>query len=274
MIRYLTYSDYGQLKGMKTNIQDDYIVRIFPRLVENDSLVGYFEDDRLVGIAGLTTFENEIGILGRLRTDVDFRGRGIASSLMKTLMESAYSSSSIKWIGYATEKSNLPANQLSKKLNMMLTSTVVSARIRAGVIRGKVDSISFNKFQNPITKRSALSNSFQDSRFSFFPYEIYYPLPYIPVLSDVYIEKIELYSSEAGDFFLSREEKGDSYLHLKLFNPTLLNSKAMWTIVNNIASEEDRRIWIDLPLEHDHLLNKTFEKTFWHLIGQGRETRT
>lgn len=255
---------------MKTNIHNDYILRIFPRLVEQESLLGYFENDRLIGIAGLTVFENEIGILGRLRTDVTYRGRGIATSLMKELIQNAYMSDSMKWVGYATEMDNTPANELSKNVNMSIKSKLVSARVRPGEIAGMDDRLVFKSMTDPLMKRSELINSFEESKFSFFPYEIYYPLPYIPSLSNLYMEKLEMYSSGGGSFFLMRDEKGDSYLHVKLFNAHLLTSKPMWNIINKIANDEGRTIWIDLPKEHADLLEEPFQKTVWHLIGQGR----
>ncbi|WP_377888809.1 GNAT family N-acetyltransferase [Alkalihalobacillus sp. R86527] len=273
MIKYLTYSDYGLLENMNTNIRNDYILRIFPRLVQQESLIGYFENDRLIGIAGLTLFENEIAILGRLRTDVSYRGKGIATTLMKALIEKAYMTQSLKWVGYATEMDNIPANQLSKRLNMTRESILVSARVGPGIIHGIEGQSRFNKRTNSRLKRSTVLKAFNENQFSFFPYEIYYPLPYIPSLSHLYIEKIELYSSEVGSFFLTREEKGDSYLHVKLFNPTLLKNKQMWNIINKIANDEGRTIWIDLPIEYEDLLGEAFQKTYWHLIGQGREMK-
>lgn len=270
MIRTLTHYDYEHVKGMVTNIEDDYIIRIFSHLVEQDLLVGYFINSKLVGLAGLTIFEDEVAILGRLRTHVRYRGKGIATSLMEVLIDHAYKSDRVKWVGYATEKDNLSANSLSSKLNMVTKAEIISARVSPGTVIGVDSGGPFKKIDSLPSKQRKLAANAKESQFTFFPYAIYYPLPYIPDLSDLYISNIEMYSSKAGDFFLMRDEKGASYLHLKLFDLTLLKSKAMWKIVNRIAHEEQRTIWLDLPASHEDPLND-FQKTHWHLIGRERE---
>ncbi|MFC7321988.1 hypothetical protein [Halobacillus campisalis] len=54
-VRKLTLNDLPALTQMDTGIEDDYVIRIFDRLVASPSqeLYGLFQEDQLLSLAGL-----------------------------------------------------------------------------------------------------------------------------------------------------------------------------------------------------------------------------
>lgn len=269
LIRTLEYEDIPLVKEMPTGIEDDYVIRIIHKLMQEEKIVGYFKKEMLVGIAGLTIFEGEAAVLGRLRTHSDFRKKGIASELMNTLQIEAFENPAIIWVGYATEDYNTGGNCIAPHLQMQLESQIVSSRISPHTIIGQTVTRSFNIVTEE-NKKATIEKYWKESGQSFFPYSIYYPLPYLPSLSSTYLEQVELFANDTGGFMLVKEEKGASYLHVKVLNETTLYSREMWKMVNAYAIEEARTIWIDLPIQQAKWLEPYSHQTTWCLYGQKR----
>ncbi|WP_347549862.1 GNAT family N-acetyltransferase [Pseudalkalibacillus hwajinpoensis] len=270
MIRILTEADKEIVSSMETGIEDDYVIRIFLKLVEEDCVIGYFQDQMLVGIAGVTIFESEAAVLGRLRTHRNFQGQGIATMLMNRLKNDAFLEPGVTWTGYATERNNVPGNRLAKHLQMDLEASLVSSRISPGDVVGWNEELSFQHESSREEKRKCLIENDQCRKLSFFPYSIYYPLPYAPHLSHTYVDSLEMYRSDAGSFFLMKEEKGASYLNIKVWDEQVLYSKSMWEIVNEQAEQEARLIWVDLPSNLARSFEAKSHQTVWNLYGQTR----
>ncbi|MBN8207973.1 GNAT family N-acetyltransferase [Bacillus sp. NTK071] len=267
MIRKLKAADIEDVIGMETGIEDDYVIRIFSKLIEEDYMLGYFEGDTLVGIAGITIFEEEVAVLGRLRTHMNYRGRGIASTLMKQLKEEAFHSLGMQWVGYATEKHNKAGNRLARNLQMNFEATIVSSRISPNAVAGTYDTQPYRFDFSRESKNKYLEEFSQNEDLPFFPHSIYYPLPYVPTLTTSYLDTIEMYQNDLGTFMIMKEEKGASYLHVKVWNERTLHSKEMWQIVNAEAEREARSIWIDLPTYQAKSLEAQSHQTIWHLYG-------
>ena len=269
VIRKLGYLDVPQVEEMPTGIEDDYVIRIIHKLIQNENMIGFFMKEKLVGIAGMSLFEGEAAVLGRLRTHKDYRKKGIASALMNTLQTKAFENPAVIWTGYATEDYNTAGNSLAPHLQMQLESEIVSCRISPQSILGQTDTEPFNKV-NDMDKKVTIEKYWKTSVSSFFPYSIYYPLPYLPSLSSVYLKQVEVFVNDNGGFLLMKEEKGASYLHVKVLNKSTVYSKAMWKSVNAYALEEARAIWIDLPKQDAKWLEPFSHQTTWHLYGQKR----
>ncbi|MGA9290656.1 MAG: GNAT family N-acetyltransferase [Anaerobacillus sp.] len=270
MIRKLAAEDTDIVKKMKTGIEGDYVLRILHKLIEDDHILGYFEKGKLVGIAGMSIYENECAVLGRLRTHVEYRGRSIASKLMNHLRMEALENPNIVWTGYATEATNIAGNRLASSLSMNLEAVIVSTRISPGIVNGTNAGGPYRFEPSTKIKKKVLEIECAHLEFPFFPYSIYYPLPYVPDLTQLYLDNIELYTSKTGNFVIMREDKGASYLHLKVWNGQTLHCQEMWRIVNFIAQKEDRTIWVDLPKEQAYLFKTQSNQTIWHLYGQKR----
>ncbi|WP_226657465.1 GNAT family N-acetyltransferase [Pseudalkalibacillus hwajinpoensis] len=269
MIRRLTSKDIPVVKEMPTGLEEDYVSRILHRLIEEETIMGYFHNEKLVGIAGMTMFEREAVVLGRLRTHVDYRNKGIASALMNTLKNEAFNHQMVTWVGYATEEYNTAGNRLAPHLEMHLEAKVVSSLVSPYVMMGQTTT---EPFERVVTadKKTIIEKYWKKNKATFFPYSIYYPLPYLPILSPAYLNKVELFVNGSGGFMIMKEEKGASYLHLKVFNETTLYNKTMWDMVNAHASEEARTIWVDLPIQQAKWLEPYSHQTIWHLYGQKR----
>lgn len=271
MIRKLTVADRKDVRAMETGIEDDYVIRIFSKLVEEDDMLGYFEGHKLVGIAGMTIYEGELAVLGRLRTHTNYRGRGIASALMNELKEEAFHSLNMSWAGYATEKNNLAGNRLARCLQMNLEATVVSSRLSPGTVEGTLDTQPYRSDFSRECKKNYLEELSVTEDLTFFPHSIYYPLPYVPKLTSGYLDSIEMFQNDFGTFILMKEEKGATYLHVKVWNEKTLHSKEFWEIVNAEAEREARSIWIDLPTEQAKWLEAHSHQNIWHLYGKKKE---
>lgn len=269
LIRRLTSKDIPIIKEMPTGLKEDYVGRILQRLLEEETLLGYFYKEKLVGIAGMTIFERQAVVLGRLRTHADYRNQGIASALMKALQKEACHHRLISWVGYATEEYNTPGNRLAPHLKMKLEAKVVSSRVSPYVMIGQNKTEPFKRVV-AADKKITIETYWKKNESDFFPYSIYYPLPFLPILSPSYLNQVELFVNGSGGFMIMKEEKGASYLHLKVFNETTLYSKELWETVNAYASEEARTIWVDLPLQQAKWLEPYSHQTVWHLYGQKR----
>lgn len=269
LIRRLTSKDIFVIKEMPTGLEEDYVKRIVERLIKEETLMGYFHNEKLVGIAGMTIFEREAVVLGRLRTHVDYRNQGIASALMNTLQKEAFHHPQISWVGYATEEYNTAGNRLAPHLHMDLEAKVVSSRVSPYVMKGQNTTEPFERVESA-DKKTTIETYWKKNEAAFFPYTIYYPLSFLPILSPAYLNQVELYVNDHGGFMIMKEEKGASYLHLKVFNEITLWNKTMWEMVNAYASEEARTIWIDLPIQQAKWLEPYSHQTVWHLYGLKR----
>src|SRR5690625_2943220 len=119
-IRQLTARDLELYQKMQTGLDSDYMLRAFERLATSSDhqLFGLFIDDQLATIAGYSVFPGGYAMLGRLRSDQRFRGRGYATEINKFMIDDVRKSPEINWVGGYTNIQNVPARQILKKLDI------------------------------------------------------------------------------------------------------------------------------------------------------------
>lgn len=66
-IKQLTIDDYRAVLDMQTGVEDDYVLRIFPQLIENpaQTLFGLVTAEGIAALAGVYRLPNGNGVLGR-----------------------------------------------------------------------------------------------------------------------------------------------------------------------------------------------------------------
>ncbi|WP_070121187.1 GNAT family N-acetyltransferase [Bacillus marinisedimentorum] len=252
-IRKLTASDIEALKNMETGINDDYVVRIFPRIVEARSheLFGLFENGSMVVIAGVTFFENRYAVLGRLRTDRSHLQKGYATKLLHAITETLTEKEEIQWIGAATNTNNPAAVKVLHKLGMNMHSAFHSVTIDpadASFLTGNEDK-TWDEVTGVEEKRYLLEQlPPAKNELQLFPYECYYPLPYEPqFLSDVYLAKCIFYKKGSRFAVVMPDEKAESYFHVKYFHEDLFKQSGLWNTIVPLAEDNGRKFWLDLP---------------------------
>lgn len=232
---------------MDTGINDDYIKRVFSRIIENDPVYGLFENNQLMGIAGWTIFEDKYAVLGRLRTDRRHQGKGIATKLLKHLLHLLNEQDEIIWRGLATQQNNTPAKKLAEKLGMISMATFHSLKER---------SSSSTFFEKIYYEKECITSPLDIKHFimkedkktlNMFPYECYYPLPFDPTnLSLAYLSEHRLYEWKDRYILVKEDEKGEKYLHIKYFWDDFFEQAELLNFVLSLARNEKRKLWLDL----------------------------
>ncbi|UOR11750.1 GNAT family N-acetyltransferase [Halobacillus amylolyticus] len=126
-VKKLTLEDLTALEQMNTGIDDDYIIRIYDRLIASNTqeLFGLFQDKKLVSIGGYSLFGNKkFAMIGRLRSDRRYQSRGYSTELLIQVMEELHSSSHVKWIGANTHVHNLPTRRVLEKIGLESGPTI------------------------------------------------------------------------------------------------------------------------------------------------------
>ncbi|MBM7551319.1 GNAT family N-acetyltransferase [Thalassobacillus pellis] len=218
-IRSLHLHDMEKLKKMDTGIENDYIIRIFKRLVSaaEHGVVGLFSDEDLVSLAGYTIFADEFAMLGRLRTDRNYSGQGYSTKVLQHIIDYSNRKANISWIGANTQIHNTPARKVIEKAGLNAGPTHFYTVLKSpeqvtgtkGPVWEKVDT--FNE-------KSSLLASLHFTALDAFPYECYYPLPFDQQLfTNNYLEECTFYVNSATDRFviLRNDLKGDLYSHVK-----------------------------------------------------------
>ncbi|QHT47584.1 GNAT family N-acetyltransferase [Bacillus sp. SB49] len=217
-IRRLTRNDYDVFKRMDTGIEDDYVLRIFPRLVESDSeyLYGMFEDDALLSICGISLYgKGRYAMLGRLRSDRRHQGKGCSTNLLSRVIEDFQINENIRWFGGHTQINNKAARRVFSKLGFHGESVTHAVILKKPEhLKGHTPGPVWEEVTDPSHKRSLLMQYAS----KVFPYECYYPLPYDEVFfTDAYMKASSFYINKAEDRFMiiRNDVKGEAYAHVK-----------------------------------------------------------
>jgi hypothetical protein len=273
IIRKLTIEDRQQVEMMDTGIEGDYVLLIFNRLIEHDDLFGLFINDSLVSIAGLTVFGNGYAVLGRLRTDIKFRGNGYATKLLLYLDNYAQDQKHIKWIGLATEGKNKPVRKICKELSLSQVSEYFSCLIETAVLKN-IGPIRTGDWEE-ITcfheiRKIIIENSQQEHPLNMFPYECYYPLPFERnVFTDDYLSKCKVFIKKDRFVIFMPDEKDRSYLHMKYVCDDIHEQEDLLSIAATLALATNRTLWIDMPNKSAKNLNNLFsDKKRWCMYGK------
>ncbi|WP_347862444.1 GNAT family N-acetyltransferase [Salimicrobium sp. PL1-032A] len=116
-MKQLTERDKSFFTSMSTGIEDDYIARIFERLVTSEShtLYGMFRGGQLVSTAGYSLFaEGTCAMLGRLRSDINHRGKGYSTELLHHIITELKHRRRVEWIGPTLKRPTLREGVSSK----------------------------------------------------------------------------------------------------------------------------------------------------------------
>ncbi|SDJ61894.1 GNAT family N-acetyltransferase [Salimicrobium halophilum] len=217
-MKQLTEQDKPSFASMSTGIEDDYIARIFERLVTSDvhTLYGMFQQGQLVSTAGYSLFaEGTYAMLGRLRSDLNHRGKGYSTELLHHIIHELRKRGDIEWIGANTETTNPQGRRVLEKLGMTpygpLTYTVVP---RSEFEKLPSSEHEWIEVQSTSEKEEIIKTLHPDR---LFPYECYYPFP----LSDALLREFRtdearlfLHPDEQRYVLLKEDFKGYEYTNV------------------------------------------------------------
>lgn len=222
-VNMLSIDDLPALQAMDTGIEDDYVIRIFDRLINSEShkLFGLFQDKRMLAICGYSLFGgNKFAMLGRLRSDQRYQQKGNATQLLQPVIKHLKQQPEVSWIGANTHIGNLPARRVLEKLGIKQGPivhylTLTNPKLLTGHSPG-----SAWKPVHGIESKRQLLQSLTTNTLEMFPYECYYPLPFDEDLfTDQYLYKTSFYLNPDGSRFvvLQNDTKKFDYSHVKYF---------------------------------------------------------
>ncbi|MFZ3579678.1 GNAT family N-acetyltransferase [Virgibacillus sp. DJP39] len=278
IIRILHSNDYSHLESMDTGTDDDYVKRIFEKLISgNNRLFGLFLNGQMVSIGGYSIYAGKYAMLGRLRSDRRYKGNAYATELMSYMMNEAFQLNGIEWVGANTQEENSAARRVMEKIGLGTYSTLYSATT--------YDTSLFDtgtKPWNPVTdlqqKKDWLSTMYDDDS-SVFPYECYYSFPASKELfQDNDLNQWSFYENDAKTRALitKTDQKKHHYLHVIYPWNDIISQKGLWETIDidyrKLMKQTDGEtyIWVDLTKEQMQSLpeNHQFElPSPWILYG-------
>lgn len=218
-LKLLTQSDKPMFMSMDNGIKDDYIARIFDRLVTSDShtLYGLFYQGKLVSTAGYSLFaEGTYAMLGRFRSDRKYRGRGFVTEILHHVVAELENDPAIRWIGANTETKNLRARRVLEKIGM-----TPSDPLRYNVVpRAELEKLpeaahAWTEISPDSEKMRWIRTLHPSGRL--FPFECYYPFPLSGnLLREFPLQKARMFlSPDERRYLLMREDiKGETYTNV------------------------------------------------------------
>lgn len=278
VIRRLNKEDFSYYQQVQTNLERDYIAHIFPELTTGaNHLFGLFIDDQLVSTAGYTVYAKQYAMLGRLRSDVRFRGKSYGTEILRYAKEQALMDPSVKWIGSNTEEHNIPAQKVLNKIALPPIITLYGAQAES--VRSLTSGAkTWHKLDSTNKKWEWLEKTYLDPTFGkeIFPYKSYYPFPVTKALfENTNLKEWTFYENEdlTRYVILWEEETDKPYLHVTYPWDDFQNENGLWETICQVQEDLEGKpyIWIDLTKEEaDHLPNgHPFElPSPWMLHGQ------
>ncbi|CQR46506.1 hypothetical protein BN1058_00767 [Paraliobacillus sp. PM-2] len=254
--RPLTIDDYDLVRNMQTGIQDDYVLHIFPDLIQSktQALFGWFDKNRLVSIAGYSIFPGGYAMLGRLRSDIRFRENGHATSLLAYIIDMLIHTSSVNWIGANTNIHNYRARKVLKKLHLDELTTLYSFPVKANtIIKGKEGEI-WTKITSLTDKRKLIKQLKIENALHVYPFECYYPMPYSDaLLTDEELAHSTFYLNPTNDRFMiiKNDQKREWFAHVKYFWNDHFEQAGFWNTINHHVNHDGLhpRPWFDFSKE-------------------------
>lgn len=281
-IRVLSLEDLPYMKAMQTGIEDDYVTRIFERLVTTDQnrLFGLFLNDHLASVCGYSIFAKHYAMLGRIRSDIRYRGKDLATMLTSQVMDEAFKLPDIHWVGANTQEKNLPARRVLEKLGLSPQAVIYGATTK-DVSWLESGSAGWNEMVDVKRKKQWVHDLYVKNG-AVFPYECYYPFPASPELFAE--DELETWSFfENADatrvVIAKRDIKKYHYLHAIYPWEDLMDQPGLWETIASAhkklcrAVGEDALIWMDFTKEQAQSLpeNHQFDlPSPWMLYGTRR----
>ncbi|MDN7242740.1 GNAT family N-acetyltransferase [Planococcus sp. N028] len=285
LIRSLTMEDLPYLEAMETGIEDDYVKRIFKRLVtaEGNRLYGLFLGDQLASVCGYTIFADWYAMLGRIRSDVRFRGNDLATQLTVYVRDEAFKIPNIQWVGANTQEENTAARRVLEKTGFSEYLPLYGATTK-DVSKFAANTSPWAEVHDLERKKAWIDRLYIQTG-NIFPYECYYLFPASAELfSDEKLAEWAFYENEAKDRVLITKKDFKKYDYLQAIYPwnDFMEQKGLWETITadykTVVSEakEDAYIWMDLTKEQAQSLPEGHGFKLpspWVLYGVWRKER-
>lgn len=282
LIRHLNIDDLPYLEAMETGIDDDYVKRIFNRLISgNNRLFGLFWDDQLVSVGGYSIFAKSYAMLGRMRSDLRFRGNALSTQLMSQVMEEAFKLPDIHWVGANTQEENSPARRVLQKICLTEHSTTHGATTK-DVSMLETGAAAWREVQD-LGRKKEWANQLYAETGAVFPYECYYPFPASKDLfSDGNLKEWAFYENETATRVLITKKDFKRHNYLQAIYPwdDLMEQLGLWETISaayrklSHENENETYIWMDLTKKQAGALpdGHSFKlPSPWILYGISRE---
>lgn len=280
-IRQLTINDYRAVLNMQTGIEDDYVLRIFPQLIENpaQTLFGLETEEGIAALAGVYRLPNGNGILGRLRSDIRFHSRGNATALLQHIIAFCEKDPTMNWVGAITRKSNLPAQRVLDKLHIHAESSFISLLMEAPDKFAIPSAAPWELIEGTENKRAAIEQAAVDTEAAFYPFEAYFPIPYASsILEDAYIEKLAVFRDPDSSRVMAIQEdhKGMDIAQIQYLWPDVFLQDGLWAAVFNYLKQSDKPLvpQLDVSAENASSIPAAFSGSFtedddpWLIYGR------
>ncbi|EQB37828.1 hypothetical protein M948_04495 [Virgibacillus sp. CM-4] len=278
-IRRLQIEDEAYFAAMDTGIEDDYIQRIFHRLVtDSNRLYGLFSDKQLVSLAGFSVYAKRYAMLGRLRTDRRYKRKNFSTEMMTYMINEAVQLPGIHWIGANTQENNYPARRVLEKsgLTPYISLHGATASDTSALTTGEEIWQPIHDLQ----KKKGWINQAYINNHAIFPYECYYSFPATEDLfTEENLQTWEFYENPTSTRFIitKHDQKKYDYLHVAYPWNDITRQAGLWETITYAYRKLCRRtkkptfIWIDLTKEEAKALpaNHAFElPSPWILYGK------
>ncbi|WP_366247527.1 GNAT family N-acetyltransferase [Terribacillus aidingensis] len=280
-IRQLTINDYRAVLNMQTGIEDDYVLRIFPQLIENpaQTLFGLETEEGIAALAGVYRLPNGNGILGRLRSDIRFHSRGNATALLQHIIAFCEKDPTMNWVGAITRKSNLPAQRVLDKLHIHAESSFISLLMEAPDKFVSPSAAPWELIEGTENKRAAIEQAAVDTKAAFYPFEAYFPIPYASaILEDAYIEKLAVFRDPDSSRVMAIQEdhKGMDIAQIQYLWPDVFQQNGLWAAVFNYLKQSDKPLvpQLDVSAKNASSIPAAFSGSFteddapWLIYGR------
>ncbi|MGO1059705.1 GNAT family N-acetyltransferase [Planococcus sp. FY231025] len=283
-IRTLKMEDLPYLEAMQTGIEDDYVKRIFERLVttENNRLFGLFLGEGLASVCGYTIFAGSYAMIGRIRSDIRYRGKDLATKLTAHVLKAAFELPDIQWVGANTQEENAPARRVLEKLGLYEHPPLYGATTK-DLAQFAGDAPEWLELLDAGRKKEWLERLYIKPG-AVFPYECYYLFPASEALfSAEKIAEWQFFENASKDrmLILKKDFKKHYYLHAVYPWNDLFGQPGLWETIfaayRHYAAqvEEEAFVWMDLSKEQAASLPEghSFElPSAWVLYGVSRNS--
>jgi ribosomal protein S18 acetylase RimI-like enzyme len=245
VIRQLTRNDYREVLAMQTGIEDDYVIRLFPQLIENpaQTLYGLETEGKLAAVAGVVRMPNGNGILGRLRSDIRYQSNGNATALLQRIIADCEQDLNMHWVGAITQKSNIPAQRVLDKLGLQQADQFISLLMESPDMTLAAGAQPWQQITDNDAKRDAIEQAVLETQRAFYPYEAYFPIPFASaVLEETYLEKLAVFQDPNSSKMMALQEdyKGRDLAQIQYFWPDLFEQDGLWAAVFDYIKQSDK----------------------------------
>ncbi|SFF91445.1 hypothetical protein SAMN05216353_11381 [Halobacillus alkaliphilus] len=256
-VQPLTHKDRPALEAMDTGIEDDYVVRIFERLIESDSheLFGLFREGKMLAVGGYSLFgSGKFAMLGRLRSDRRSLMKGNATELLQPIVDQLFRDPMVAWVGANTHLHNHAARRVLEKLSLNQGPVLHFLTLKSPKLLTAHESGPVWEEVTDLQHKKELIHSTEMNELGVFPFECYYPLPYDNALfTDQHLEKSSFYQNpDASRFVIVKSDtKKFDYSHVKYFWNDHYNQPGFFeTILHHWKQHPDHvGCWIDFSAE-------------------------